>query len=63
MRSRMKLVVDSGGKSQGVAPYPQFETEPRSATRWIHVERDDGHEGIADSVKKGPTVRRLVGKS
>lgn len=49
-----EVFVDFGGKSQGVAAYSQFETEPKVGDEMdFHVERYDGHEGLLILSRKG----------
>lgn len=49
-----EVFVDFGGKSQGVAAFAQFETEPKVGDEMdFHVERYDGHEGLLILSRKG----------
>src|SRR4051794_36278023 len=49
-----EVFVDFGGKSQGVAPFSQFDEEPKVGDEMeFHVERYDPQEGLLILNKKG----------
>src|SRR5689334_25334992 len=48
------VIVDFGGKSQGIAPMEQFETEPKIGDEMeFEVERYDAREGLLILNRKG----------
>src|SRR4029077_15779287 len=52
--------VDFGGKSQGVAAFAQFETEPKVGDEIeFTVERYDAREGLLILTRKGPTATNV----
>ncbi len=56
-----EVFVDFGGKSQGVAAYSQFETEPKVGDEMeFHVERYDPAEGLLILNKKGAASQHVT---
>jgi small subunit ribosomal protein S1 len=55
-----EVFVDFGGKSQGVAAFSQFETEPKVGDEMeFHVERYDPHEGLLILNRKGAAATNV----
>lgn len=55
-----EVFVDFGGKSQGVAAFSQFETEPKVGEEMeFHVERYDAHEGLLILNRKGAAASNV----
>jgi small subunit ribosomal protein S1 len=55
-----EVFVDFGGKSQGVATYSQFESEPKVGDELeFNVERYDAHEGLLILTKKGAAATNV----
>src|SRR5262249_8148008 len=55
-----EVFVDFGGKSQGVAAFSQFESEPKVGDEMdFHVERYDPEEGLLILTKKGAAVSNV----
>lgn len=56
-----EVFVDFGGKSQGVAPFSQFETEPKVGDEMeFSVERYDAREGLLILNKKGAAATNVT---
>src|SRR4051795_1598388 len=56
-----EVFVDFGGKSQGVAAFSQFETEPKVGDEMeFHVERYDPAEGLLILNKKGAAQQNVT---
>ncbi len=56
-----EVFVDFGGKSQGVAAYSQFESEPKVGDEMeFHVERYDPAEGLLILNKKGAAQQNVT---
>jgi small subunit ribosomal protein S1 len=56
-----EVFVDFGGKSQGVAPFSQFETEPHVGDEIeFNVERYDAREGLLILARKGATATNVT---
>jgi small subunit ribosomal protein S1 len=56
-----EVFVDFGGKSQGVAAYSQFESEPKVGDEMeFHVERYDPAEGLLILNKKGAASQNVT---
>jgi small subunit ribosomal protein S1 len=56
-----EVFVDFGGKSQGVAAYQQFETEPKVGDEMeFNVERYDAREGLLILTKKGAAAASVT---
>ena len=54
------VMVDFGGKSQGVAPMEQFETEPKVGDEMeFEVERYDAREGLLILNRKGAAATNV----
>src|SRR3954454_7387204 len=59
-----EVFVDFGGKSQGVAAFSQFETEPKVGDEMeFHVERYDPAEGLLILNKKGAAQQSVTWES
>src|SRR5436305_3395124 len=59
-----EVFVDFGGKSQGVAAYSQFESEPKVGDEMeFHVERYDPAEGLLILNKKGAAQQNVTWES
>jgi small subunit ribosomal protein S1 len=59
-----EVFVDFGGKSQGVAAYSQFESEPKVGDEMdFHVERYDPAEGLLILNKKGAAQQSVTWES
>jgi len=55
-----EVFVDFGGKSQGIAAFSQFETEPKVGDEIeFGVERYDAHEGLLILNRKGATATNV----
>src|SRR5262245_36287834 len=55
-----EVFVDFGGKSQGVAPFSQFETEPKVGDEIeFNVERYDAREGLLILNRKGAAASNV----
>src|SRR5689334_7045668 len=55
-----EVFVDFGGKSQGVAAFSQFETEPKVGDELeFHVERYDAREGLLILNRKGAAATNV----
>jgi small subunit ribosomal protein S1 len=56
-----EVFVDFGGKAQGVAPFSQFETEPRVGDEVeFSVERYDAREGLLILNRKGAAATNIT---
>jgi small subunit ribosomal protein S1 len=56
-----EVFVDFGGKSQGVAPFSQFETEPHVGDEIeFNVERYDAREGLLILARKGAAATNVT---
>ncbi len=56
-----EVFVDFGGKSQGVASFSQFETEPKVGEEIeFNVERYDAREGLLILARKGATATNVT---
>jgi small subunit ribosomal protein S1 len=56
-----EVFVDFGGKSQGVAPFSQFETEPKVGDEIeFNVERYDAREGLLILNRKGAAASNVT---
>jgi small subunit ribosomal protein S1 len=56
-----EVFVDFGGKSQGVAPFSQFETEPKVGDELeFNVERYDAHDGLLILTRKGAVATNVT---
>jgi small subunit ribosomal protein S1 len=55
-----EVFVDFGGKSQGIAPFSQFETEPKVGDEVeFSVERYDPHDGLLILTRKGAAATNV----
>src|SRR5437867_1363977 len=55
-----EVFVDFGGKSQGIAAFSQFETEPKVGDEMeFHVERYDPAEGLLILTRKGAAATNV----
>src|SRR5437667_833095 len=55
-----EVFVDFGGKSQGIAAFSQFETEPKVGDEMeFHVERYDAAEGLLLLTRKGAAATNV----
>lgn len=58
---RDQVFVDFGGKSQGMAAFSQFETEPKVGDEMdFHVERFDTKEGLLILTRKGAAAQNVT---
>jgi small subunit ribosomal protein S1 len=58
---RDQVLVDFGGKSEGIAPFSQFDTEPKVGDQMdFHVERFDTKEALLILTLKGATSHSVT---
>lgn len=55
-----EVFVDLGGKSQGIVPFAQFETEPKIGDEMeFHVDHYDAREGLYTLTRKGAVSQNV----